>query len=419
MTVKESPLIENSAVCREQYCSAMHIVSQASGFAACMNIHLVYTAHDHDIEPSGQPGEVRGTRRGYSHGQDWMGEKTVFTGERSMKPTLGILLGEATGIGPEIVAKLCARNRFTHYCRPVLIGDIRVLDMGEKIARVDVPVRVVHSVPEAGWDRSIPILDQKNLDPRKMRLGTVDANSGRATGETLVTALRLCQSGAIDGFVFAPLNKAALQHGGYDFKDEHRLFAHYLNWPGLYGEMNVVGTLWTSRVTSHIPLKEVSSHLSIERVLNAIKLAHATLIRAGFAQPRIGVAALNPHGGDEGLCGREEIDIIGPAVQRAQSEGISAVGPLPADTIFVQAFRGSYDAVTSMYHDQGQIAIKLWDFESTVTVSAGLPYPIATPSHGTAFDIVGQGVAKTDAMEKAVGICSQMAIRRQHQNEEI
>jgi 4-hydroxythreonine-4-phosphate dehydrogenase len=382
-----------------------------------MNIHLVYTANALALSGPVNPAKGdRGRIAGYSRRQDSMGGKTAFTGGRSMKPTLGILLGEATGIGPEIVAKLCARNTFTHYCRPVLIGDTRVLEIGKKIAGVDFPIRVIKNVSEVQSDRPMPILDQRNLNLRKTRLGKIDPTSGRATGETLITALKLCQSGAIDGFVFAPLNKAALRHGGYDFKDEHRLFAHYLKWPAPYGEMNVVGTLWTSRVTSHIPLKEVASHLNIENVLTAIRLAHATLIRAGFAQPRIAVAALNPHSGDQGLCGREEIDIIGPAVQRAQVGGINAVGPLPADTIFVQAFRGSYDAVTSMYHDQGQIAIKLWDFESTVTVSAGLPYPIATPSHGTAFDIVGKGVAKTGAMEKAVIICSQMAIRGQHEN---
>ena len=383
-----------------------------------MKIRLVYTAHDQALSRPVDPEKgSKGRILACSRGRGLMDGKTVFTRGRSMKPRLGILLGEATGIGPEIVAKLCARKTFTHYCRPVLIGDTRVLEMGKKIAGVDFPVRVIKNISDVQSDPPMSILDQKNLNFRKTTgLGKIDATSGRATGETLITALKLCQTGAIAGFVFAPLNKAALRHGGYDFKDEHRLFAHYLKWQGPYGEMNVVGTLWTSRVTSHIPLKEVVSHLSIERVLDAIRLAHTTLIRAGFVQPRIAVAALNPHGGDQGLCGREEIDIIGPAVQRAQVEGINAVGPLPADTIFVRAFQGSYDAVTSMYHDQGQIAIKLWDFESTVTVSAGLPYPIATPSHGTAYDIVGKGVAKTGAMEKAVIVCSQMAVHGRHES---
>ena len=334
-----------------------------------------------------------------------------------MKPVLGILLGEATGIGPEIVAKLCADDRLSPYCRPVLIGDIRVLKLGQKIAGVDFPVCVIEDIAQASWEGPIAILDQKNLDPATIKLGQIDANSGRVTGDMLVTAVRLCQQGAIAGFTFAPFNKSALHYGGHNyFKDAQGLFARYLKWSRPYGEINVVHNLWTSRVTSHIPLKDVSAHLSVEKLMDAIKLAHETLSRAGFIQPRIAVAALNPHGGEDGLCGREEIDIIAPAVKAAQGAGMNAMGPFPADTLFIKAFEGVYDAVTTMYHDQGQIAIKLMDFQSGVSVLAGLPYPITTPGHGTAFDIAGKGLAKINAMEEAVIIAAKMAGWRETDN---
>jgi len=327
-----------------------------------------------------------------------------------MKPILGILLGEATGIGPEIVAKLCAEDRLSTCCRPVLIGDIRVLNLGQKIAGVEFPVCVIDDIARARWEGPIPILDQNNLDPAIIKPGQIDSNSGRVTGDMLITAVHLCQQGAIAGFTFAPFNKAALHYGGHHyFKDAQGLFARYLKWNGPYGEINVVQNLWTSRVTSHIPLKDVSAYLSVEKVMDAIKLVHDTLSRAGFIQPRIAVAALNPHGGEDGLCGREEIDIIAPAVKAAQEAGINAMGPFPADTLFIKAFEGAYDAVSTMYHDQGQIAIKLMDFLSGVSVLAGLPYPITTPAHGTAFDIAGKGLARINAMERAVIIAAKMA----------
>lgn len=326
-----------------------------------------------------------------------------------MKPILGILLGDATGIGPEIIAKMCAEDKFTPYCRPVIIGDIRVLEMGKKIAQVDFPVQIVEEISEINWDGPVAIQDQNNLDPQNLVLGKVDANSGRITGADCITAINLCKDGQIKGIMYAPFNKAALILGGHKFECEHHLFAHNFGTKGTFGEMNVLNNLWTSRVTSHIPLKDVVNNLSSEKVFAAIKLAYDTLTKAGFENPRIAVAAINPHGGESGLCGREEIDIIGPGIYLAQTQNINATGPFPSDTLFINAFKGDYDAVVTMYHDQGQIAIKLMGFQFGVTVAAGQPYPVATPAHGTAFDIVGKGIAKTSATEQALIIVAKMA----------
>ena len=326
-----------------------------------------------------------------------------------IKPLLGILLGDATGVGPEIIAKLCSTSKLELYCRPVVIGDVRVLEMGKKIAKVDFPVAVIDNISQANWDNGIPLLDQRNFDPANLKLGKIDKLSGKVTGDMLVTALMLLQRGEIDGFTYAPLNKAALQYGGYDFEDEQKICAHYLGWTGPSSEMNVLNNLWTSRVTSHIPLDQVCAKLSIDAILVSIRMAHQTLQKAGIQEPRIAVAAVNPHGGEDGLCGCHEIDIIAPAIKIAQADGISAMGPYPSDTIFINAFKGHYDAVVTMFHDQGQIAIKLMGFQFGVTVAAGLPYAITTPAHGTAFDIAGQGIANPDATEQAVMIAAKMA----------
>ncbi len=326
-----------------------------------------------------------------------------------MKPVLGIILGEAAGIGPEIIAKLCAAGTLDKYCRPLLIGDRRVLELGMRIAGVKFAVAVVDSAAAADWEGDIPLLDLQNFDPAMLRMGEVNARSGKVTGETLLVGLDLLKAGALAGMVFAPLNKEALKKGGHKFEDEHRLFAHYLRHQGPFGEINVLNNLWTTRVTSHIPLSQVSVNIGRENVLRAIMLADGALKRAGYARPRIAVAAINPHGGEGGTCGREEIEVLKPTIAVAREEGIQAVGPFPSDTVFINAFRGDYDAVVTMYHDQGQIAMKLMGFQFGVTVAGGLPFPITTPAHGTAFDIAGKGVAKTEATEQAVIIAARMA----------
>jgi len=326
------------------------------------------------------------------------------------KPVIGIVVGDATGIGPEIVAKVAAKNFYQKYCLPIIIGDLRVLKLGMKNAGVNFLYAVFEDIDEVTWDKGIPVLDQKNLDPSKIEQGKISAYSGKATGELLITAINLFKMGKIDGFTFAPLNKAALRLGGHDFESEQMLFAYYFECDGPYGEMNVLDNVWTSRVTSHIPLKDVSSKLTKESILKAIILADKTLKRINISNPRIAIAALNPHAGENGLCGTEEIDVIIPAIKEASKNGINVSGPFPSDILFCKVFNGEFDVAVTMYHDQGQIAMKLKGFEQGVTVAAGFPAPIATCSHGTAYDIVGKGIAKTTAFENAIKMTAKMAI---------
>ncbi|MCM0650929.1 4-hydroxythreonine-4-phosphate dehydrogenase PdxA [Clostridium swellfunianum] len=333
------------------------------------------------------------------------------------KPILGILLGDAAGVGPEIVAKVAAKGLLNEYCHPIIIGDARVLKLGMKIAEVDFPLDVIDDIDCANWSSGIPVFDQKNLNPEEIALGEVSPICGKASGDMLVTAVNLYKEGKIHGFCFAPLNKGALKKAGFNYESEHYLFAHLFNWKEPFGEINVLDELWTSRVTSHIPVKEISDRLSVETILRAMRLVSKTLERAGMENARIAVAALNPHAGENGLCGREELDVIIPAMEEAKKLGINAVGPYPSDILFIKAFKGEFDAVVTMYHDQGQIAMKLKGFEQGITIAGGLPAAIVTASHGTAYDIAGKGIAKTEAFENAVKMAARIALSDRQRKE--
>jgi 4-hydroxythreonine-4-phosphate dehydrogenase len=325
------------------------------------------------------------------------------------KPILGILLGDSSGIGPEMTAKSAAGGFLGGHCRPLIIGDKRIFEKALKLTGLSAAYYSLSKPEEADWDKGIPILDLGDQDPAAVPLGQVSAYCGKGTLNQLAKACELCKAGLIRGFTFAPLNKGAMLEAGSGCESEHELLAGIFGVKTFSGELNVLNQLSTTRITSHIPLKDVSAHLSQEKVLDAIMLAYKTARSFGTEKPRIAVAALNPHAGDSGHCGREEIDIIAPGVEEARKKGCGAEGPISADVIFIKAFAGEYDSVVTMYHDQGQIAMKLKGFEWGVTVAGGLPYPITTPAHGTAFDIVGKGIAKTSAFESAVKLAVRMA----------
>ncbi len=329
-------------------------------------------------------------------------------------PVLGLMLGDYTGIGPEQCARVLADKRLSDAARLLVIGDGRVLAQGARDAGVTLEWRRYVTPEDVEWERDeTPIIDLGNLDPSTgFARGVVSPASGRIAGETLAAMIELALAGRIDGIVFAPLNKAALHAGGWKFNDEHQMFAKLTKHEGFFGEMNVLDGKWMSRVTSHESLRTALDRITPQRIDDALTLADATMRGAGIARPRIAVAALNPHGGENGLFGREEIDIIAPAVAKAAARGIACKGPFPADTVFIKGFGEEYDGVLTMYHDQGQIATKLKGFNRGVTVSGGMPTVFATPAHGTAFDIVGKGVATTGALEQAVRLAARLAASR-------
>ncbi len=331
-----------------------------------------------------------------------------------MKPRIGVILGDPNGVGPEISVKLLAGDDVRRRAEILVIGDERVFHIAETVSGSSVSINIISDIAHADWeDSALPFLNVPSIEPDEITPGEATAAGGSSSLKALSVALDLAKTGRIEGFCFAPLNKYALKLGGCPVADEHIFFARELDFDGPFCEHNVLDELWTTRTTSHIPLADVCALITPERILRAIRLAHNTLGSAGFEKPRIGVAALNPHAGDGGMFGREEIDIIAPTIELAKDEGIDAHGPFAADTVFLKARDGDFDAVVTMYHDQGQIAMKLMGFKRGVTVSGGLPVPITTPASGTAFDIVGQGIANAEGLRQAFFLVCKMAdVRR-------
>jgi 4-hydroxythreonine-4-phosphate dehydrogenase len=323
-------------------------------------------------------------------------------------PRVGLLLGDPSGVGPELVARLLSGEDLDREVATIVIGEPRVLARGQAIAEVDLDVPVIADLGR--FDGVGPtLLAGPAIDPAEAPIGEATAAAGGYVLDTFRHALGLAQAGELDAICFAPCNKQAMHMGGLEFEDELRFFVHALDYKGYVGEINSTGDLATTRVTSHVPLRAVADLITEDAVVDAIRLAHDTLRAGGNPHPRIGVAGLNPHAGDGGIFGREEIEVIAPAVERAKAQQIAADGPYPSDTVFLRARDGAFDAVVTMYHDQGQIAMKLMDFERGITIQAGLPVPITTPAHGTAFDIAGQGIARVDALREAYRTACRMA----------
>ena len=324
---------------------------------------------------------------------------------------VGLLLGDPCGIGPELIAKLMAEGELDPDAATIVIGEPRLLARGARCAGTELRLPEVSSPDEAARGTAA-LLRGPSLDPAAAPVGEVSAAAGAYVLDAFRQALGLARAGALDALCFGPCNKQAMHAGGLAFEDELRFFAHEFGCAGYVGEINATGDLATTRVTSHVPLRAVADLITEDAVLDATRLAHRTLRAAGKPHPRIAVAGLNPHAGDGGVFGREEIEVIAPAIARAEAEQIAASGPYPADTVFVRARDGAFDAVVTMYHDQGQIAMKLMGFERGITILAGLPVPVTTPAHGSAFDIAGTGSARVDALRQAYLTACRMARAR-------
>lgn len=330
-------------------------------------------------------------------------------------PVVAVTLGDPAGIGPELIAKLLARPDTTTQANVVLKGDRWLWEQGQQIARVQVPVEPIASFAEARLRPSTQrpaFVEVDTVDPAQVVRSEARAVGGRSVLQVLDLCMDATLAGDVDAICFAPLNKHAMKLGGLVHEDELHHFAEYLGVKHYFCEFNTLGDLWTARISSHIPLKEAASYLNVERIMQAAELIYRSLLANGVATPKVAIAAFNPHGGDGGMCGREEIDVIAPAIRALQARAWPTEspfhGPFPADTIFLKAQAGEYHAIVTMYHDQGQIAIKLMGFSRGVTVQGGLPVPITTPAHGTAYDIAGSGRADVGAMHQAFSIACRM-----------
>ena len=328
------------------------------------------------------------------------------------RPVIALAMGDPAGVSPELTAKLVALDEARAAAALVVIGDKRVFDEGAAIAGVRVELTVIGPADALPAPGDAPVfIDLKHLDPATIKRGVASRAGGAFALANYRHALLLVARGEAAAVCFTPFNKQAMRLADASYDDEIGFTAGVLGTTGPATEFNILEGLWNARVTSHVPMAQMPALLTVERIVNALELAATALRAAGFLPPRIAVAALNPHAGDGGNFGREEIDIIEPAVRAAQAKGIGCEGPFPADTVFVRARRGDYDAVLTMYHDQGQIAMKLMGFDRGVTLLGGFAFPICTPAHGTAYDIAGRGIANLGATRAAVLLAAAMALR--------
>lgn len=325
-------------------------------------------------------------------------------------PVIAVAMGDPSGISPELTARILAEPDLRHAARYVVFGDKRLLDLGAADAGLDPDVRVIRegdAIP-VGSDKPV-FIDLANHDPADLKRGTATLAGGTAATDNFRRALKFASSGQADAVFFTPFNKAAMRFAYPGYDDEIRFVRDAIGFEGAASEFNVLDKLWNCRVTSHIPLSEVARNITQERILRALTLADANLRAAGFEPPRIAVAGINPHAGDGGNFGRDEIDTIEPAVRAAKAKGFTVEGPFPSDTVFLRAKNGDFDAVLTMYHDQGQIAMKLIGFDRGVTLIGGFPFPICTPAHGTAYEIAGKGIANLGATRAALALAIKMA----------
>ncbi len=328
-----------------------------------------------------------------------------------MSKRIAFLIGDPAGIGPEITARCLDEVSLEEGLSVLLVGDrksfLRAQGItGTKLSFTDVTLDSLSQADDRMLFLDVPV---KGVD--EVPFGEVSSEAGASIYESLKVILDLVDRKEVQGFVFAPFNKEAMKKGGCPYTSELEMFKDHFNRPDVNGEINFLDPMWANRVTSHIAVKDIASYIKKDRILETIKFLDEQMARFGVKERNIAVAALNPHGGEKGLFGTEEIDEIGPAVEAARAAGVNASGPFPADTIFLRVQKGEYNAVVSMYHDQGQVATKLLGFDKGVTVHGGMPVAIATCAHGTAFDIAGTGKAGAGALVQALKVVT-MAVNQ-------
>ncbi len=327
-------------------------------------------------------------------------------------PLIAITMGDPAGVGPEVTLRALAEGELHLSCRPIVIGDAGVLVKAIEMLGKALVVRPIDHATDARFTaRMVNVFDLGNVDWRQLQVGQISAMAGRSSVEYVIRGVELAQGGEVDAIVTGPINKKAIKLGGYDYIG-HTEILNDLTRAARTTTMLVARDLRVTHVTRHVPFCEVAERLSPDRVLQAISITAAGLQHFGIDSPRLGVAALNPHGGEGGLLGREELEVIAPAVEEARRTGIDARGPFPADSIFFRAIAGEFDAVVAMYHDQGHIPVKVHDFEGSYSVTLGLPIVRTSVDHGTAFDIAWQGVASPRSMIQAVKAAALLARRR-------
>lgn len=341
-----------------------------------------------------------------------------------MKPLIGITLGDPAGIGPEITVKALADHPVSEKCRPLVIGDACVLENAVRITKRPVRIHVIEKPSDGEYvPGCIDVIDMKAVDMEELQLGKVSAMAGEAAFQYVKKVIELAMAGEVDATVTNALNKEAINLAGRHYSGHTEIYAEFTG-TDKYTMMLAHKNLRVVHVSTHVSLREACDRVKKERIFEVIRIADQACRDMGIENPRIGVAGLNPHSGENGLFGREEIEEITPAVEKAKVEGIRADGPIPADTVFSKARGGWYDIVVAMYHDQGHIPLKVvgfvynqeeqkWDAVEGVNITLGLPIIRTSVDHGTAFDQAGSGNANELSLLNAIEYAVNFAKGRQ------
>jgi len=339
------------------------------------------------------------------------------------RPIIGISMGDPSGIGPEICVKALSRKEIYDRCKPVVIGDVAVFKQALEMLGSSLRIKAVHSVTEAGFEfGTIDVFDLGNVDIKELKAGEVSAMSGEAAFQAVYEVIQLAMTGLVDATVTAPINKESIHKAGHNFSGHTEIYAHFTK-TQKYAMLLADTDLRIIHTTTHVSLRRACDLCTKARVLEVIQLLDDACRQFGIPEPRIAVAGLNPHAGENGLFGDEEINEIIPAIKEAKELGFNVEGPIPPDTIFVKAVQGKFDGCVAMYHDQGHIPFKLegfkWDNEKQamksvkgVNITLGLPIIRTSVDHGTAFEIAGKGIASEDAMLVAIDYAIKMAINK-------
>ncbi|MFC1983544.1 4-hydroxythreonine-4-phosphate dehydrogenase PdxA [Chloroflexota bacterium] len=319
-----------------------------------------------------------------------------------VKPLIAITMGDAAGIGPEIIVKSLSLEEVYRICCPLVVGEGTTMRQTIELLKSSLKLNTIEKGTEVkGELGNIDLLDLHNLSRAEVILGQICTPCGRAAMEYIARAAELTLAGKVKALVTTPISKEATKLAGYQDIGHLEYLAH-ITGATEYATMLITGTLSVVHLTTHYSLKDACKLVTKERILAKLKLTHDSFLKWGVKQPRIVVAGLNPHAGEDGLFGREEIEEIEPAVKDAQHLGIDAQGPLPADSVFNRAINGEFDVVLALYHDQGHIPIKVYGFEKSVSVALGLPFIRTSVDHGTAFDIAGRGIANPESLTEAI-----------------
>ncbi len=325
------------------------------------------------------------------------------------KPVLAITMGDAAGVGPEVIVRALMRQEIYQICSPMIVGDTGIFRKTIEGLKLDFQIHCIRQASEAHFQHgSLDILDVANIQINKFKKAQVDPMTGAGAVRSLIKAIELAMSDDVDGIVTAPLHKMAIHQAGFNYPGHTEILAEKSGTTN-YAMMFAANELHVILVTIHCELREALDSITRDMVLEKIILAHQAMQDMGYKLPKIGVAGINPHAGEGGIFGRDEIEILQPAIQNAQSEGINVSGPYPADTLFTRAMNREFDIVVAMYHDQGLIPVKLVGFGKGVNITLGLPFVRTSPDHGTAFDIAWKWKADPGSMITAIEIAARMA----------